>query len=94
MENMVKKAFWPGKKVFITGHTGFKGSWLAFWLLHLGAEVKGLSLAPNTTPALFDQLDLAQNLSSHHLGDIREAELAGRLIKSWQPDVIFHLAAQ
>jgi len=56
MENMVKKAFWPGKKVFITGHTGFKGSWLGFWLLHLGAEVKGLSLAPNTTPALFDQL--------------------------------------
>jgi CDP-glucose 4,6-dehydratase len=94
MENMVKEGFWSGKKVFITGHTGFKGSWLAFWLIHLGAEVKGLSLAPNSTPALFDQLDLAQNLSSHHLGDIREAELAGRLIKSWQPDVIFHLAAQ
>jgi CDP-glucose 4,6-dehydratase len=93
MENMVKEAFWPGKKVFITGHTGFKGSWLAFWLLHLGAEVKGLSLAANTTPALFDQLDLAQNLS-HHIGDIREAELVARLIASWQPDVVFHLAAQ
>ena len=93
MENMVKKAFWPGKKVFITGHTGFKGSWLGFWLLHLGAEVKGLSLAPNTTPALFEQLDLAQNLS-HHIGDIREPELVTRLIASWQPDVVFHLAAQ
>ncbi|BBH41875.1 CDP-glucose 4,6-dehydratase [Microcystis viridis NIES-102] len=93
MENMVKKAFWRGKKVFITGHTGFKGSWLGFWLLHLGAEVKGLSLAPNTTPALFEQLDLAQNLS-HHIGDIREAELVTRLIASWQPDVVFHLAAQ
>jgi len=74
MENMVKKAFWSGKKVFITGHTGFKGSWLAFWLLHLGVEVKGLSLAANTTPAL--------------------AELVARLIASWQPDVVFHLAAQ
>nr|WP_261779269.1 hypothetical protein [Microcystis aeruginosa] len=58
----------------MTGHTGFKGSWLAFWLLHLGAAVKGLSLAPNTTPAL--------------------AELVARLIASWQPDVVFHLAAQ
>ena len=76
MENMVKKAFWSGKKVFITGHTGFKGSWLAFWLLHLGAAVKGF-----------------MNLS-HHLGDIREAELVARLIASWQPDVVFHLAAQ
>ena len=93
MENMVKKAFWSGKKVFITGHTGFKGSWLAFWLLHLGAAVKGLSLAANTTPALFEQLDLAKNLS-HHMGDIREAELVARLIASWQLNVIFHLAAQ
>jgi CDP-glucose 4,6-dehydratase len=93
MENMVKEAFWSGKKVFITGHTGFKGCWLGFWLLHLGAEVKGLSLAANTTPALFDQLDLAKNLS-HHIGDIREAELVARLIASWQPNVIFHLAAQ
>jgi CDP-glucose 4,6-dehydratase len=93
MENMVKKAFWLGKKVFITGHTSFKGSWLAFWLLHLGAEVKGLSLAANTTPALFEQLDLAQNLS-HHIRDIREAELVTRLIASWRPDVVFHLAAQ
>ncbi|WP_253852097.1 GDP-mannose 4,6-dehydratase [Microcystis aeruginosa] len=90
---MVKKAFWLGKKVFITGHTGFKGSWLGFWLLHRGAAVKGLSLAPNTTPALFEQLDLAKILS-HHLGDIREAELVTRLIASWQPDVVFHLAAQ
>jgi CDP-glucose 4,6-dehydratase len=59
----------------------------------LGAAVKDLSLAPNTTPTLFNQLDLAKILS-HHLGDIRDAELVARLIKSWQPDVIFHLAAQ
>jgi len=59
----------------------------------LGAAVKGLSLAPNTPPTLFEQLDLAQNLS-HHLGDIREAELVGLLISSWRPDVAFHLAAQ
>jgi len=59
----------------------------------LGAAVKGLSLAPNTTPALFEQLDLAQNLSQH-IGDIRAAELVARLIASWRPDVVFHLAAQ
>lgn len=81
MEDMVEEAFWSGKKVFITGHTGFKGSWLTFWLLHLGAAVKGLSLAANTTPALLEQLDLAKNLI-HHIGGIREAKLVARLIAS------------
>ncbi|MFM6660208.1 MAG: hypothetical protein ACKPIF_15995 [Microcystis panniformis] len=58
-----------------------------------GSSGKRPQLAANTTPALFEQLDLAKNLS-HHLGDIREAELVARLIASWQPDVVFHLAAQ
>lgn len=93
MESMVRSSFWSGKKVFITGHTGFKGSWLSFWLLQLGAEVKGLSLEPNTHPALFEQLGLADNIS-HHLGDIRDGGLVTRLIGQWQPDGIFHLAAQ
>jgi CDP-glucose 4,6-dehydratase len=86
-------AFWQGKKVFVTGHTGFKGSWLSFWLLHLGAEVKGLSLAPNTTPALFEQLSLASHLN-HQIGDIRDRELVCQAISQWQPDIVFHLAAQ
>jgi CDP-glucose 4,6-dehydratase len=85
--------FWQGKKVLVTGHTGFKGSWLSLWLLHLGAEVKGLSLAPNITPSLFDQLDLAQHLN-HQLGDIRDPELVRHSVLQWQPDIVFHLAAQ
>ncbi|WP_237741276.1 CDP-glycerol glycerophosphotransferase [Geminocystis herdmanii] len=52
---MVTPQFWQGKKVFITGHTGFKGAWLSLWLLNLGAEVAGLSLSPNTQPSLFEQ---------------------------------------
>jgi CDP-glucose 4,6-dehydratase len=85
--------FWQGKKVLVTGHTGFKGSWLSFWLLHLGAEVKGLSLAPNTMPSLFEQLDLAKHLN-HQLGDIRDLELVRQAIAQWQPDLVFHLAAK
>lgn len=85
--------FWRGKRVFITGHTGFKGAWLSFWLLHWGAEVAGLSLSPATEPALFDQLGLAADLH-HHLGDIRQGEQVRQRIAQWQPDVVFHLAAQ
>ena len=85
--------FWQGKKVFLTGHTGFKGSWLSLWLLHLGAEVRGLSLAPNTTPALFEQLNLDSYLH-HQLGDIRNGELVCQAVSEWQPDIVFHLAAQ
>ncbi|MEB3310318.1 MAG: CDP-glucose 4,6-dehydratase [Snowella sp.] len=86
-------SFWEGKKVFLTGHTGFKGSWLSTWLLELGAEVIGLSLPPNTQPALFEQLELDKHLT-HHLGDIRDANLVSRLIQESQPDIVFHLAAQ
>lgn len=86
-------SFWKGKKVFLTGHTGFKGSWLSTWLLELGAEVIGLSLPPNTQPALFEQLELDKHIT-HHLGDIRDADLVSRLIQESQPDVVFHLAAQ
>jgi len=86
-------SFWQGKKVFLTGHTGFKGSWLSTWLLELGAEVTGLSLPPNTQPALFKQLELDKHLT-HYLGDIRDADLVSKLIQKSQPDVVFHLAAQ
>ncbi len=90
---MVKDEFWQGKKVLVTGHTGFKGAWLSLWLLHLGAEVTGISLAPNTTPALFEQIGLAKYIT-HHIGDIRDQELIRDKIASVQPDIIFHLAAQ
>ncbi len=82
-----------GKKVFLTGHTGFKGSWLAEWLLQLGAEVHGYALEPATTSALFHQLDLASRLH-HQAGDIRNASLLRESILSFYPDFVFHLAAQ
>lgn len=82
-----------GKKVWISGHTGFKGSWLSAWLLELGAEVHGFGLQPPTTPSLFDQLKLAHHLR-HELGDLRDAEAVSRSIRSTQPDFVFHLGAQ
>lgn len=86
------KDFYKGKRVLLTGHTGFKGSWLAEWLLMLGADVTGLSLEPATQPALFDQLKLAQRLD-HHIGDIRDRDVVANLVESVQPDMVFHLAA-
>ena len=82
-----------GKHVLVTGHTGFKGSWLCEWLLALGAEVTGLSLPPPTTPALFDQLGLAPRIH-HRLGDVRNLEDVRDAVAKSQPDFIFHLAAQ
>ena len=82
-----------GKKVLITGHTGFKGAWLAEWLLLLGADVHGYSLPPPTQPSLFEQLGLAARLK-HRLADVRDAESVRAAVLEWQPDFIFHLAAQ
>jgi CDP-glucose 4,6-dehydratase len=86
-------AFWRGKRVLLTGHTGFKGSWLAFWLLELGAEVTGLALPPETEPSLFAQLQLDRRLD-HRLGDIRDAQAVADLVEEVQPHVVLHLAAQ
>ncbi len=85
--------FWQGKRVLITGHTGFKGSWLSFWLNNLGAEVCGFSLAPNTSPNLFDDLNLASLINST-IGDIRNLDLLKKTFEDFQPEVVFHLAAQ
>ncbi len=93
MESLVNPSFWRGKTVLVTGHTGFKGSWLCTWLLAMGATVKGLSLAPDTTPSLFEQLNLAQGLD-HTLGDIRNLDLVKKWVRRHQPDILFHLAAQ
>ena len=81
------------KKVFLTGHTGFKGSWLAEWLLLLGAEVYGYALEPSSSTSLFHQLGLASRLH-HHIADIRDPSLLEKSLLSFQPDFIFHLAAQ
>lgn len=82
-----------GRTVLVTGHTGFKGSWLSEWLVMLGARVVGVALPPNTSPALFDQLRLAERLE-HHILDIREREMLKALVLESQPDFVFHLAAQ
>lgn len=85
--------FWQGKRVLVTGHTGFKGAWLSLWLVSLGAEVLGLSLEPNTMPSLFEQLGL-KGLLNHQVGDIRDAVVVQQWMQQGQPDVVFHLAAQ
>ncbi len=82
-----------GKRVLVTGHTGFKGAWLCEWLLMLGAEVSGFALPCPTEPALFDQLGLAGRIR-HRLGDIRDPVLVQHTVQECQPDYVFHLAAQ
>ena len=81
------------RRVLVTGHSGFKGSWLCEWLLNLGAQVTGLGLPPDTDPALFTQLHLADRMDSI-FGDIRNADGVRRVVAESQPDFVFHLAAQ
>lgn len=82
------------KKVFLTGHTGFKGSWLALWLTKLGAEVCGYSLEPNTTPSMFTELDIQNKIKKSIIGDILDYDKLAKEIHDFQPEIIFHLAAQ
>ena len=83
-----------GRRVLITGHTGFKGAWLCEWLLKLGAEVHGFALKPPTRPALFTQLRLARRIASHETGDVRDRAAVATCVTRVRPDFIFHLAAQ
>lgn len=85
--------FWKGKKVLITGHTGFKGSWLSFWLAKLGVEVCGFSLTPETSPNLFENLKLESKIRSN-FGDIRDLANFEKVISDFQPEIVLHLAAQ
>ena len=94
MENLgVTPIGWKGRRVLVTGHTGFKGSWLSALLLSRGAQVFGLALAPDTQPALFEQLGLHRQLG-HSTGDIRDPALVARRLREVRPEVVFHLAAQ
>jgi len=86
--------FWAGRRVLLTGHTGFKGSWLALWLSQLGARITGVGLEPDTTPNLFGQLELASRLEQHFIADIREPQPLAEIVQTCQPQVVFHLAAQ
>lgn len=86
-------SFWKSKKVLVTGHTGFKGSWLALWLNDLGATVCGFSLVPELAPNLFQDLGLEELIDSN-IGDIRNLEKFQNVLDNFQPEIVFHLAAQ
>lgn len=98
---MLDPSFWRGRRVLITGHTGFKGSWLTLWLLSLGAELWGYALAPEPGRALFTDLGLDEAPSPpdwghlrHRLGDVRDLEALQQVVADSQPEVVLHLAAQ
>ncbi len=94
LEGVVMSAdFWLGKKVFLTGHTGFKGAWFSLWLKSLGAEVTGFALPPNTTPSLFEIASVGDGITSI-MGDVRDGNALTIAMKAAQPDIVFHLAAQ
>ena len=90
----VDPIFWRNKKVFLTGHTGFKGSWLSLWLVSMGAKVTGYALVPNTTPNLFDVLDIDSLIEKSHIADIRDLTDLQNAMSEAKPDVIIHMAAQ
>ncbi len=93
LEGVEVSQFWRGKKVFLTGHTGFKGGWLSLWLQQLGAEVTGYSLEAPTKPSLFDVADVAQGMKSV-IGDIRDGVTLAKIMRDAAPDIVIHMAAQ
>jgi CDP-glucose 4,6-dehydratase len=84
---------YEGRRVLVTGHTGFKGSWLTQWLLSLGAQVTGYSLEPPTDPSLFEELGLAQHID-HHIADVRDLRRLSEVMGDARPEIVLHLAAQ
>lgn len=86
-------AFWQSKRVLMTGHTGFKGSWLSLWLQSMGAELRGVALAPPTTPSLFDTARVAQGMD-HRVADIRDYDTIRELVSDFKPEILIHMAAQ
>ncbi|MFZ3182947.1 MAG: CDP-glucose 4,6-dehydratase [Pseudomonas sp.] len=94
METVVlDRQFWAGKRVLLTGHTGFKGGWLALWLRSWGAQVTGFALAPNTTPSLFELAQVGEGIDSR-IGDLRDLAALQALVSEVQPEIVLHLAAQ
>jgi len=95
MESLVSPTpgFWRGKRVLLTGHTGFKGSWLALWLHRLGAQVTGVALPPATTPSLYQAARVGSLIDSRY-ADIRDADALRDIVLSARPDIVLHLAAQ
>jgi CDP-glucose 4,6-dehydratase len=90
---MLNAQFWKGKRVFVTGHTGFKGSWLCLWLNHLGAQVTGYALPPPSDPSLFDMARVGELIDSH-IGDVTQLALLEGVVAAAQPEIVIHMAAQ
>jgi CDP-glucose 4,6-dehydratase len=90
----VNPSFWDGKRVFLTGHTGFKGGWLVLWLSSMGAKVTGYGLAPNTTPNFFEVARVSSDLEQSHIADIRDLEKVQKAMADAKPDIVIHMAAQ
>lgn len=93
MEELVNSGVWNGRKVFLTGHTGFKGGWLALWLARMGAQVRGYALDPSTEPSLFFTARVAEGVEDLR-GDLRDRTKLDRAMREFRPEVVFHLAAQ
>jgi CDP-glucose 4,6-dehydratase len=90
---MTRREFWAGKRVFLTGHTGFKGGWLSIWLKDLGADLTGFALSPPTNPSLFEVADVSSGMTSI-IGDIRDAAVLTKALCDARPEIVIHMAAQ
>ena len=88
------RAFWRGRRVFLTGHTGFKGGWLAVWLAEAGAEVHGFALDPPPGPSFFEAAGVEHRLAAHTVGDLRNADAVANAMAAASPEIVFHLGAQ
>lgn len=91
--SLIDVKFWKGKRVFLTGHTGFKGSWLSLWLQSMGAELYGYALTPPTTPSLFEEANVADGMVSI-IGDVRDYGALLNALKQSRAEIVFHMAAQ
>ncbi|TXC89186.1 CDP-glucose 4,6-dehydratase [Paraburkholderia azotifigens] len=91
---VLNESFWSGRRVFLTGHTGFKGGWLALWLSEMGAEVHGYALAAATTPSFYEVTKLADRLACSTIADIRDAHALRLALQAASPDIVLHLAAR